>query len=106
MGSRSKKRSPIGMHVCPNCDSALVQPVSWQEQGPGLWRVELRCPECTWWRRGRYSQAEVDSYDKELDRGARALIEDLRSLTLANMEEEEMRVDGEAAPSRRSRSNP
>jgi hypothetical protein len=81
-------RSRHGMHSCPSCDSGLVQPVQWFEQGAGQWHVDLRCPECEWWGRGAYSQDDVDHFDEELDRGAQELIEDLRSLTRANMEEE------------------
>jgi len=82
------KRSRHGMHACPECASILVQPVDWHEQGDGYWNVELRCPECEWWGRESYSQDEVDSYDEELDRGGQELIEDLRALTRANMEDE------------------
>lgn len=81
-------KSADGMHACPGCSSALVQPVNWHEQGDGHWRVELRCPECEWWGRDSYSQPEVDQYDEELDRGGQELIEDLRALTRANMEDE------------------
>jgi hypothetical protein len=81
-------KSAEGMHACPGCSSVLVQPVNWHEQGGGGWNVELRCPECEWWGRDTYSQSEVDTYDEELDRGGQELIEDLRSLTRANMEEE------------------
>jgi len=81
-------RSREGMHVCPSCSSNLVQPVQWFEQGGSVWRVELRCPECDWWGQGAFSQSEVDRYDEELDGGAQALIEDLRALTRANMEQE------------------
>lgn len=76
------------MHVCPQCDSGLVQPVHWHEQGSGSWQVRLRCPDCEWWGRGAYSQPEVDRFDQELDRGAEELIEDLRTLTRSNMEDE------------------
>jgi RNase P subunit RPR2 len=76
------------MHACPTCSSSLVQPVNWHEQRGGNWNVELRCPECEWCGRDTYSQNEVDSYDEELDRGGQELIEDLRALTRANMEEE------------------
>jgi RNase P subunit RPR2 len=86
------QRSAEGMHSCPTCSSVLVQPVNWHEQGDGAWNVELRCPECEWWGRDTYSQAEVDRYDEELDRGGQELIEDLRSLTRANMEEEADRL--------------
>jgi hypothetical protein len=81
-------RSAEGMHVCPGCESQLVQPVRWFEQGGNQWHVDLRCPECDWWGRGSFSQAEVDRFDEELDRGASVMVEDLRSLTRANMEGE------------------
>jgi hypothetical protein len=81
-------RSTEGMHVCPNCSSVLVQPVNWFEQGEGNWHVDLRCPECEWWGRGSFPQADVDRFDEELDRGGEALIEDLRTLTRSNMEDE------------------
>jgi RNase P subunit RPR2 len=83
-----RNKSADGMHACPSCSSVLVQPVSWHEQGHGNWHVELRCPECEWWGRDSYSQPEVDHYDEELDRGGQELIEDLRALTRANMEDE------------------
>jgi hypothetical protein len=86
------ERSTQGMHACPECSSELVQPVNWHEQGGGDWHVELRCPECEWWGTGTYSQSEVDAYDEELDRGGQELIEDLRALTRANMEEEADRL--------------
>lgn len=80
------------MHLCPSCGSGLVQPAQWFEQGDGRWHVDLRCPECEWWGRGCYSQPEVDRFDEELDRGAQSLIDDLRSLTQANMEAEADRL--------------
>ncbi len=88
MGFQSKKQSANAMHRCPNCDSILVQPVNWHEQGDGHWNVELRCPECEWWGSSSYSQDEVDRYDEELDRGGQELIGDLRALIRANMKEE------------------
>jgi hypothetical protein len=85
---KSGGKSADGMHACPSCTSVLVQPVNWHERGDGHWNVELRCPECEWWGRDSYSQTEVDRYDEELDRGGQELIEDLRALTRANMEDE------------------
>ena len=81
-------RSTQGMHICPSCSSKLVQPVQWFEQGGSEWQVELRCPECDWWGDGAFTQGEVDRFDEELDGGAQALIEDLRAVTRANMEDE------------------
>jgi RNase P subunit RPR2 len=86
------RKSDVGMHSCPSCSSVLVQPVNWHEQGDAYWNVELRCPECEWWGRESYSQSEVDTFDEELDRGGQELIEDLRALTRANMEEEADRL--------------
>jgi len=85
-------RSREGMHVCPSCDSKMVQPVKWFEQDENRWYVELRCPECEWWGSGSFHQDEVDRFDEELDRGAQALVDDLRKVTRANMEEEAERL--------------
>lgn len=90
-------RSGEGMHICPSCSSKLVQPVQWFEQGEGRWHVDLRCPECEWLGHGAYSQAAVDRFDEELDRGAQELVEDLRSLTRSNMEDEADRFAGALA---------
>ncbi|HEX2359119.1 MAG TPA: hypothetical protein VHH72_04830 [Solirubrobacterales bacterium] len=91
------RRSGAGMHRCPSCDSKLVQPVQWFEQGEGRWHVDLRCPACEWLGHGAYSQDEVDRFDEELDRGAQELVEDLRSLTRSNMEDEADRLAGALA---------
>ena len=81
-------RSTEGMHVCPGCSSPLIQPAQWYERGDGHWHVDLRCPECEWHGSGSFAQGEVDRFDEELDRGCQELLEDLRELTSANMEEE------------------
>jgi hypothetical protein len=88
MGFQSNRQSTNVMHRCPTCDSILVQPVNWHEQDDGYWNAELRCPECE--RRGwdSYTRAEIDCYAAELNCGGRELIEDLRALTHANMEDE------------------
>jgi hypothetical protein len=88
IGFQSKKESATGMHCCPKCDSILVQPVDWHEQGDGDWIVELRCPECEWWSRNTHSQGEVDRYGAMLDEGDKELIEGLRAVIRANMKEE------------------
>jgi hypothetical protein len=88
IGLRSKKHSANGMHCCPNCDSILVQPVNWYNQGDGYWNIELRCPECEWWGRDSYSRDESGYYAVELDRGDRELTEALNAVTRANMKEE------------------
>ena len=76
------------LHICPECDRALVYPVEWEEVSPTHWEVLLRCPNCEWGEVGVYDQVTVDRFDEELDLGTEALLRDLQRLTKANMEEE------------------
>jgi hypothetical protein len=76
------------LHVCTECSSELVYPVSWDEEADSTWRVTLRCPECESWREGVFSQEVVEAFDAELDAGSDSLTADLRKLTRANMAEE------------------
>jgi hypothetical protein len=82
------KSSPADLHLCPSCSSGLVYPVDWEEAGPDHWEVCLRCPDCEWSDRGTFSQDDVERFDEELDRGTEALVQDLRRLMHANMEDE------------------
>ena len=83
----SPRHEHADLHVCPECGSAMVQPTDWWERRAG-WQVALRCPECEWRGEGSFSQKEVDRFDRELDHGCEALIDDLRSVTRTNMEAE------------------
>jgi hypothetical protein len=76
------------LHICAGCGSGLVYPIDWAPADERNWAVEVRCPDCDWIGNGVYSQATVDMFDVELDRGTDMLIEDLARLTRANMEEE------------------
>src|SRR5688572_1642834 len=44
----------LDLHVCPECDKALVYPVEWEEASPTHWEVLLRCPNCEWQTVGDY----------------------------------------------------
>jgi hypothetical protein len=81
-------RERAELHVCPECDRALVYPVEWEEASPTHWEVQLRCPNCEWQTVGLYDQETVDRFDEHLDQGTEALVRDLKRLTRANMEEE------------------
>jgi hypothetical protein len=81
-------REAIDLHICPDCDKALVYPVEWEEASPTHWEVQLRCPSCEWNTVGLYDQETVDRFDEELDHGTEALVRDLKRLTRANMEDE------------------
>ena len=79
---------PENLHICPSCDSPLVYPVEWAAVDMTHWRVELRCPECEWSEAGLHEQAVLDRFDQILDSGTDSLVEDLRRLQRANMEDE------------------
>jgi hypothetical protein len=76
------------LHICPECERALVYPVEWEEISATHWQVLLRCPSCEWNELGVFDQDTVDRFDGQLDLGTEALIRDLKRLTRANMEDE------------------
>jgi hypothetical protein len=85
---REQPAAPDSLHVCFHCAGELVYPLDWTEEGPRHWRIVLRCPECESTREGVFEQAAVELLDDELDRGAGALLGDLKRITYANMTEE------------------
>jgi hypothetical protein len=76
------------LHVCFHCSGELAYPLDWCEEGPRHWRIVLRCPDCESLREGVFEQTIVESLDDELDRGASALLADLKRITHANMTDE------------------
>jgi hypothetical protein len=76
------------LHMCPDCDADLVYPTQWSEVERAQWEVALRCPNCEWTHTGVFDQDTVERFDEELDRGTDNLVEDLKRLIRANMEEE------------------
>jgi hypothetical protein len=76
------------LHLCSECDSRLVYPVHWTEVDRASWEVTLRCPNCEWSHTGVYDQETVERFDDELDRGTDNLVDDLKRLIHANMEDE------------------
>jgi hypothetical protein len=77
-----------GLHVCTECDSGLVYPTDWEEEGADKWYVELHCPNCDWVGGGIFEQDLLDEFDEELDRGMEELAADLARLTRSNMSED------------------
>jgi hypothetical protein len=77
-----------GLHICPDCDSALVQPVEWTEAPHGFWELTLHCPNCDWLDEGVFDQDQVDLLEEKLDEGLTDMLSDLRRLTVSNMTEE------------------
>ena len=79
---------PRELHVCPVCDSTLAYPVHWSEADQTCWEVTLRCPNCEWTETDVFDQETVERFDEELDRGTDQLVDDLKRLVYANMEEQ------------------
>jgi hypothetical protein len=79
---------PKGLHMCPACDSQLVQPIDWAEAADGKWELLLSCPNCFWSSEGSYTEDEVLALEDELDAGLEEMLNDLKRLTQANMAEE------------------
>jgi hypothetical protein len=73
------------LHVCPTCDSELVQPVAWSEAGEDRWDLTLECPNCSWTETGTYDRYEVEILEDQLDQGLGEMITDLQRLTHANI---------------------
>ncbi len=76
------------LHVCPQCDSQLVYPVTWEEAERSQWEVSLRCPNCEWTLTDTFGEALIQRFDETLDQGTEALVADLRTLSRANMEDD------------------
>ena len=76
------------LHICPECQSQLVQPVDWTEAPNENWELVLRCPNCEWNTEGIYSQTAVEELEERLDEGLADMLSDLQRLTKANMAEE------------------
>lgn len=77
-----------GLHVCPCCDSELVQPIEWGGVSDQQVELTLHCPNCHWTCRDTYDQEQVAQLEDRLDEGVGAILRDLRRLTTANMAEE------------------
>jgi hypothetical protein len=76
------------IHVCPRCESGLVQPLAWTESSHDHWELELECPNCAWSETGTFKREQVEQLEDRLDEGLAAMLADLQRLTQANMTEE------------------
>jgi hypothetical protein len=73
------------LHLCPACESELVQPVSWGEAEDGRWDLTLECPNCGWGESSIFDRIQVEMLEDQLDEGLSEMIADLQRLTQANM---------------------
>jgi hypothetical protein len=77
-----------GLHVCPCCDSELVQPIEWGGVFDERVELTLHCPNCYWTRHGAFREEQIALLEDRLDDGVAAILSDLRRLTTANMADE------------------
>lgn len=82
------QHSAPALHVCPECESDLVQPQGWSELGSDRWELSLRCPNCEWTGDGIYDHVAVELLEDAFDDGMTAVLADLKRLAHANMEDE------------------
>jgi hypothetical protein len=86
--AKHTKQDERELHVCPDCESDLVYPTTWEEADERHWSVSLRCPNCEHYEQGVFSQDECDRFDDHLETGTDALTRDFKRLMAANMAEE------------------
>ena len=77
-----------GLHVCPECSGELVYPVRWEERSGDSWEITLRCPDCEWWHTGHFVDDDVDMFDEVLNDGTEQLLDQLRTFSRVNMQED------------------
>jgi hypothetical protein len=77
-----------GLHVCPACDSDLVQPLAWSEAAHERWELTLECPNCWWTTEGTFDRQQVHELEDRLDDGLGEMLGDLKRLAHANMTEQ------------------
>ena len=80
-----QKHTTRGLHMCPDCNSDLVQPIDWSEAPDECWSLVLNCPNCDWYTEGLYTQDQVRELEDRLDEGLADMLRDLQRLTQANM---------------------
>jgi hypothetical protein len=73
------------LHICPNCDSELVQPIRWSETSDDRWELLLLCPNCEWSEEGGFSHEQLEELEERLDEGLEDMLRDLQRLSQANM---------------------
>lgn len=78
-----------GLHICPECNSRLVQPAGpweWAEIGVS-WKVSLWCPDCRWTGKRICTNDEADRYDEALEEGREAMDDDVKDIVCPGVEE-------------------
>jgi hypothetical protein len=77
-----------GLHVCPACDSDLVQPLAWSEANDERWGLTLECPNCWWTTEGTFDREQVYELEDRLDEALAVMLAALKRLAHANLSEQ------------------
>jgi hypothetical protein len=80
--------APRALHICPSCESELVQPIDWNEADEDRWELLLVCPNCEWSEEGVFAHEQIHELEERLDDGLADMLRDLQRLTQANMAEQ------------------
>jgi len=83
--NREHATAPQGLHVCPECGSPFVHPLTFEAHSGEAWELELHCPECGWTDSGVFGKVTVEEFADELDRATSQIESDLAHLIEANM---------------------
>ena len=87
-GTPSSAHRHASFTSAPTATRTSSIPVHWSEADQTSWEVTLRCPNCEWTETEVFDQDTVERFDEELDRGTDQLVDDLKRLVYANMEEQ------------------
>jgi len=82
-GAEHQERRPL--HICPRCESDLVEPLSWFETSDHNWELLLDCPNCGWSEAGVFSRDQVERLEDHLDDALAGMLADLKRLTQENL---------------------
>lgn len=82
-----KKGSNPSLPPCGSCGSLLVHLTEGHATESAVWEIELRCPDCERRQVAYISQAELEQFDRELDRAASEIEQELSRLEALHMEE-------------------
>lgn len=83
----SRERSNRPSASCGSCGSHLIHPTRELQAGSSLWEVELRCADCDELEVTYCTEAELETLDRDQDRAASEIQEELGRLEALHMKE-------------------
>lgn len=85
---RTVAMAKSGLHICPACNSNLVQPIRRERTArSGYWRLWRHCPDCGWGCESIHETLQLNAYDRVLKAGTKALEKELEQRELEGIRE-------------------